>query len=143
MATPAIDSKGEYETKTQLWKAPSQSILVLLNSHLYYTQNSSSATPRHVHSFFSLSLSPSQVGYCFSKARILMPFQFIFLLYVIFLYFRPLIYTSSSLKNQLALFHIRLQSSSPFELHFLLPFSIGIPGAVYYNPKKTLHPDMF
>lgn len=55
MAKPAVNAKGEYETKLQLWKAPSQNFLVLLLI-FYYTQNSSSATPGHVHSFFSLSL---------------------------------------------------------------------------------------
>lgn len=67
MAKPAINSKGEYETKLQLWNAPSQNFLVLLLI-FYYTQNSSSATPGHVHSFFSL-VFPFTSGLLFQQSQ--------------------------------------------------------------------------
>lgn len=79
MATPAINSKGNMKLKCNCGKPlvekRSGFYCLISNSHLYYTQNSSSATPGHVHCtaqsvqlFFFFSPF-TQVGYCFSNAR--------------------------------------------------------------------------
>lgn len=78
MAKPAINLKGNMKLKLNCGKPRVKTFwfyCLISNSHFYCTQNSSSATPGHVHctaKSVQLFFSPfpfTQVGYCFCKAR--------------------------------------------------------------------------
>lgn len=101
MAKPAINSKGNMKLKFNCGKPRLKTFwfyCLISNSHFYYTQNSSSATPGHVHCtaqsvqlfffffFLSLPLHTSGLLYLQSQSRILMPFQFVIFSYCIFFF---------------------------------------------------------